>query len=98
MRSGRQVMVLHTLVGIRHLRGCLTLAFCAFIIPRFVAFVKHFFIFFGGNGGACPSKSRVRTELHRLTAFPKSLAVPIPLAFVPLLYYNLGGLPSLIVF
>lgn len=51
-----------------------------------------FLIFFGGNGGACPSKSRVRTELNRLTAFPKSLAVPIPLAFVPLLYHTLRGL------
>ena len=53
-----------------------------------------FLFFFGGNGGACPSKSRVRTELNRLTAFPKSLAVPIPLAFVPLLYHTFGDLSS----
>ena len=30
--------------------------------------------------------------MHRLTAFPKSLAVPIPLAFVPLLYHTFGDL------
>ena len=51
-----------------------------------------FLIFFGGNGGARPSKSRVRAELNRLAAFPKPLTVPIPLAFVPLLYHNLGDL------
>jgi hypothetical protein len=54
--------------------------------------IEKLFLFFGGNGGACPSKSKVRAELHRLTAFPKSLAVPIPLDFVPLLYHNLGDL------
>ena len=44
VRSGHRVMVLHTLVGIRHLRGCLTLAFCAFIIAHSWLFVKHFFV------------------------------------------------------
>jgi hypothetical protein len=45
------------------------------------ATIEKLFLFCGGNGEARPSKSRVRAELHRLTAFPKSLAVPIPLAF-----------------
>ena len=74
--------------------------------PSFVSWLYHkscdlsrpFLENFGGNGGACPPKSRVRAESNRLTAFPKSLTVPIPLVFVPLLYHNLGGLPSLIVF
>ena len=62
--------------------GRLTLPCCAFIIPHFVAFVKHFFIFFGDNGGACPSKSRVRAESNRLTqvayrAYPSCLCALI---------------------
>lgn len=43
VRSGHQVMVLHTLVGIRHLRGCLTLAFCTCIIAHIRLLVKYFF-------------------------------------------------------
>ena len=42
VRSGHQVMVLHTLVGIRHLRGCLTLAFCTLIVSQLGRFVKGF--------------------------------------------------------
>lgn len=42
VRSGHQVMVLHTLVGIRHLRGCLTLAFCTLIVSQLGWFVKGF--------------------------------------------------------
>ena len=53
---------------------------------------EFFLFFFGGNGEARPSKSRVWAESNRLAAFPKPLAVPIPLAFVPLLYHNLGSL------
>ena len=46
LRSGHRVMVLHTLVGIRHLRGCLTLAFCTLIVSQLGRFVKGFFYFF----------------------------------------------------
>ena len=42
VRSGHQVMVLHTLVGIRHLRGCLTLTFCTLIVSQLGRFVKGF--------------------------------------------------------
>ena len=45
LRSGHRVMVLHTLVGIRHLRGCLTLAFCTLIVSHFKGFVKGFLTF-----------------------------------------------------
>ena len=84
--------VLPTLVGLS-LWDCLALAFCTLIISQVFRLVKSFFyFFFGGNGEARPSKSRVWAESNRLAAFPKPLAVPIPLAFVPLLYHNLGDL------
>ena len=77
--------------------SCLRLLPC---IPHlYLDYITHlvicqalFLIFFGGNGGARPSKSRVRAELNRLAAFPKPLTVPIPLAFVPLLYHTFGDL------
>ena len=53
VRSGHQVMVLHTLVGIRHLRGCLTLAFCTLIVSHFKGFVKRFFELFCSVGRFC---------------------------------------------
>ena len=86
------VKVLHDSRGSRRFTFALLPSLCFYYSILLTICQALFLIFFGGNGGACPSKSRVWAELHRLTAFPKSLAVPIPLAFVPLLYHNLGDL------